>query len=183
MVKTSMNRLSRTWVALVLASGPLAAQSIDFDARLLPPPPSLTVARWTFGPVKPHIIDAGKRTVYAAAGGAALMGVGILLGRVNDCGGSGTSICAARRDVQAGMTWAFLGAVAMGSGPQLKSKCNRSARAVLSLFGAAIGVGVASEMLGIPLLRAGTLEPVTFKTMGTGLAGLSIGSGVFSAIC
>jgi hypothetical protein len=168
-------------LTLLLVTGPLAAQSVRLDSRLVPPPPMAVAAdRWSFGPVRPHLVDAAKRTGYAMLGGSALMGIGLLADQLaGGCDGA----CAARRTVQTGMTYAFVGAVAYGAGPMLKSKCNRAGRGLLGIAGAAVGVIVASAVIDVPLMGAGPEERATVGTMSSGLLGLSLGTGVFTAIC
>ena len=91
--------------------------------------------------------------------------------------------CGSHNPVQTGMTFAFLGALSAGTSPQLSSKCNRSGRAILGIAGAVAGVSVAASIADVRLLDANTLDPATFRTMSAGLLGLSIGTGVVTAIC
>lgn len=137
---------------------------------------------WSFGPAKPHLVDAAKRTAYGFTGGAIFMALGLGVDRVNASQCRRTA-CGSRNPVQTGLAFAFLGAVSAGTRPQLSSKCNRSGRAIFGIVGAVVGVSAASAIADVRLLNASTFEPATFRTMSAGLLGLSIGTGVVTAIC
>lgn len=139
--------------------------------------------RWSFGPTKPHLVDAVKRTAYGFTGGAILMAIGLGFDQLNALQCTGTMVCSSRNTVQTGLSFAFLGAVSAATRPELSSKCKRSGRAIFGILGAVIGVSAASTIADVRLLNAGTLQPATFRTMSTGLLGLSIGAGVATAIC
>jgi len=111
------------------------------------------------------------------------MAVGLGFDQLNALQCSGTVVCSSRNTVQTGLSFAFLGAVSAATRPQLSSKCNRSGRAIFGILGALVGVSAASAIADVKLLNAGTFQPATFRTMSTGLLGLSIGTGVVTAIC
>lgn len=137
---------------------------------------------WSFGPVKPHLVDAAKRTAYSFAGGAIFMALGLGVDQLNASQCRRTA-CGSHNPVQTGLSFAFLGAVSAGTRPQLSSRCNRSGRAVFGILGAVVGAAAASAIADVRLLNAGTFEPATIRTMSAGLLGLSIGTGVVTAIC
>lgn len=111
------------------------------------------------------------------------MAIGLGFDKLNALQCTGATVCSSRNTVQTGLSFAFLGAVSAATRPQLSSKCNRSGRAIFGILGAVIGVSAASTIADVRLLNAGTLQPATFRTMSTGLLGLSIGAGVATAIC
>jgi hypothetical protein len=152
-------------VLLAIGASPLAAQK-----------------KWEFGPVKPHLQDAGVRSVYAFAVGAAFMGLGLGIDGINKSN-CGAVQCFDGNPVQAGVGFAFLGTLVGGTGPTLRSKCTRSGRAILGIAGAAIGATAAGAIMNVRLFNARNGDPATIRTMGTGLVGLSLGTGIATAIC
>ena len=153
------------------------------SAPVLNAPDAIAVGPgWTFGPTKPHLVDAVMRTGYGLVGGVIFMGFGLGIDRLNNAQCNKNTICPAN-PVQTGVSFAFLGALGGATGPKLSSKCGRSLRAIFGLIGEVIGVTVASKVAGVPMLTAQRGEPATFKTMSSALLGLSAGAGVASAIC
>ncbi len=152
-------------VALVVGASPLAAQQ-----------------KWKFGPVKPHVQDAGLRSAYAFAAGAVFMGLGLGIDAINKSN-CGAVQCFDGNPVQAGIGFAFLGTLMGGTGPTLHSKCTRSGRAILGIAGAAIGATTAGAIMNVRLFDARNGDPATIRTMGTGLIGMSLGTGIATAIC
>jgi hypothetical protein len=141
--------------------------------------------RWTFGPLWPHVEDAGKRTALGFGLGAAFMGLGLGMERVSrmQCTGNGNGPCFTGNQVQAGIGWAFLGTLTGATNPLLHSKCTRSGRAVLAIVGAVVGTSVAGTIVDSKMFHAPRGEPATFRTMGSGLLGMSAGAGIAAAIC
>lgn len=152
-------------VALAVCASPLPAQQ-----------------KWKFGPVKPHLQDAGLRSAYAFAAGAVFMGLGLGIDAINKSP-CGAVQCFDGNPVQAGIGFAFLGTIVGGTGPTLRSKCTRSGRAILGIAGAAIGVTAAGAIMNVRLFDARDDDPATIRTMGTGLIGMSLGTGIVTAIC
>jgi len=169
---------------LLLADHPAASQQIvTYAARPAAAGFSIAARGHSFGPIEPYLVDAVKRSAYALTGGAIFMAVGLGFDRLNASQCGARSVCPARHTVQTGMSFAFLGAVTAGTGPQLSSNCSRSGRAILGIIGAAVGVSTAAAIADVRLLNADTFEPATFSTMSSGLLGLGVGTGVATAIC
>ncbi|HEX7939973.1 MAG TPA: hypothetical protein VF483_13375 [Gemmatimonadaceae bacterium] len=145
--------------------------------------PAGPIAGWTFGPAKPHAVDAMKRTGYGLAGGAAFMLLGLGVDKLNHLQCTSRTPCIGGNALQTGASFAFLGAVAVGSGPVLHSHCTRTGRAVLAIIGAWLGGVTASRMLGESIFSGAATGKATWKTMGSALGGLSVGTGVVTAIC
>ena len=139
--------------------------------------------KWEFGRMGPHVADAGKRTISALAISTLFMGFGLGIDRLNAAQCNSKSICSIHNPVQAGTGFAFLGALVGGVGPVLHTKCTRSGRALLGILGATIGISAASAISGERMLTAKNGDPATWKTMGSALAGLSLGTGIVTAIC
>jgi hypothetical protein len=140
-------------------------------------------APWTFGPLWPHVEDAGKRTAYAVAFGALFMGAGLGIDKLNNSSCSGGAACFAGNPVQTGISFAFLGVLMGSSAPMLHSKCTRSGRAMLGIVGGILGTAVAGSIVDSKMFGAHRDEPATWKVMGGGLLGMSAGAGIATAIC
>jgi hypothetical protein len=139
--------------------------------------------KWTFGPVMPHVKDAALRTVYGLGVGAAFMGLGIGMDKLNQQQCAGGLGCFEGNPVQTGISFALLGVLFGGTGPTLHSKCTRSGRAMLGIVGGLIGTGVAGVIVDRKMFAARRGEPATFRVMGGGLLGMSAGAGIVTAIC
>lgn len=173
-------------VAGLMGAGSARAQETAASGmRLAPSGVTSAMGRvtWSFGKPGPHIRDAGRRSLYGFVGGGIFMVIGLGVNALNASQCGARTICSMDNPVQAGIGFAFLGAVAGASGPQFSSKCTRSGRAILGIVGAAVGVTVAAAASGSPLMNAHSTDKATVKTMGTGLLGLGLGSGVVTAIC
>jgi hypothetical protein len=164
---------------LVFPAGIAAAQELSPHAVRSPEARSMA---WEFGPVRPHVRDAAIRSGSALIGATLLMGIGLGFEQINEAACKG-SLCTAKNTVQTGVSFAFLGALAGAVGRQLNSKCNRSGRAVLGIVGAIAGAAIAGAIADVRLLNSSPGDPATFRTMGTGLLGLSLGAGIATAIC
>ena len=175
---TAKSAASQQRVPSALRATPMSAPA----SKSVNAPAALAGPGWTFGPTKPHLVDAVKRTGRGLVGGLIFMGFGLGIDKLNNAQCRANTICPGN-PVQTGVSFAFLGALGGATGPQLSSKCNRSVRAIFGLIGEVIGVTVASKVTGVPMLTAQRREPATFKTMGSALLGLSAGAGVASAIC
>ena len=139
--------------------------------------------KWTFGPMGPHVADAGKRSIAALVYSTVFMGFGLGIDRLNAAQCSSRSICGLHNPVQAGTGFAFLGALVGGVGRDYHSKCTRSGRALLGVLGATVGISAASAIVNERMLTARPGDAATWKTMGSALAGLSLGTGIATAIC
>ncbi|HEX7939972.1 MAG TPA: hypothetical protein VF483_13370 [Gemmatimonadaceae bacterium] len=172
-------------VASVLAHATAAAQMMQpsgirsADSELA----GIGRSKWTFGPLAPHVVDAGKRTVSSLAFSAVFMGFGLGIDRLNAAQCNSKTICSIHNPVQAGTGFAFLGALVGGVRPVLHSKCTSTGRALFGILGATVGISAASVIADERMLTAKNGDPATWKTMGSALAGLSLGTGIVTAIC
>lgn len=139
--------------------------------------------KWSFGPLRPHVVDAGRRSVTSLMFSTIFMGLGLGIDRLNAAQCNSKTICSIHNPVQAGTGFAFLGALVGGVGREYHSKCTRAGRAMLGILGASIGISTASLITDARMLTARNGDPATWKVMGSALAGLSLGTGVVTAIC
>lgn len=163
-------RVRSLMVALFLA---LTARNAEAQRR----------QKWTFGPLWPHVEDAGKRTAFGIAGGAVFMMAGLGIDKLNSSTCSGGAACFNGNPVQTGISFAFLGVLFGSAPPQLHSKCTRSGRALLGMVGGIIGTSIAGNVVDSRMFGAHREERATWKTMGGGLLGMSLGAGIASSIC
>src|SRR6185436_1089138 len=118
--------------------------------------------------IKPAAVDAVKRTGWATAMGTVLMAFGLGMDRLNRAQCGSNQICNGNA-VQAGASFAFLGALLGATGGQYHSNCSRSARAIFGIVGAVVGVSAASAIGDVRLLNANRMDPATIRTMSYAL--------------
>lgn len=179
MTRDPARNLKLLLAATLILSGSAAAQRMTPYAAM----PAARERGWTFGPVKPHVRDATKRTAYGLVGGALFMAVGLGIDELNQAQCKGATACMGENPVQTGMSFAFLGTLLAATGPQWSSKCTRSGRAMLGILGAIVGSGAAGAIADVRLFNALRDDPASVRTMSAGLLGLGVGAGVATAIC